>query len=36
VPVKGVSAYHTIITDAGAPTDMVKAIRDMGVEVLLV
>jgi DeoR/GlpR family transcriptional regulator of sugar metabolism len=36
VPVKGVSAYHTIITDAGAPEAMVKAIREMGVEVLLV
>jgi len=36
VPVKEVSSYHTIITDEDAPEDMVKAIRDMGVEVLLV
>lgn len=36
VPVKMVSAYDTIITDEEAPLDMVKAIRDMGVEVLLV
>jgi len=36
VPVKAVSAYHTIITDNGAPAEIVQAIRDMGVEVLLV
>ena len=36
VPVKAVSSYHTIITDDDAPADMVEAIRDMGVEVLLV
>jgi len=36
VPVKKVSSYHMIITDVDAPEDMVKAIRDMGVEVVLV
>jgi len=36
VPVKPVSAFHTIITDTNAPPDMVQAIRDMGVEILLV
>ena len=36
VPVKPVSAFHMIITDTNAPPDMVQAIRDMGVEVLLV
>ncbi len=36
VPVKPVNAFHMIITDTNAPPDMVQAIRDMGVEVLLV
>jgi DeoR/GlpR family transcriptional regulator of sugar metabolism len=36
VPVKPVNAFHMIITDNNAPPDMVQAIRDMGVEVLLV
>jgi DeoR/GlpR family transcriptional regulator of sugar metabolism len=36
VPVKPVTSFHTIITDANAPEELVKAIRDMGVEVLLV
>jgi len=36
VPVKSISSYHTIITDSDAPADMVSAIRDLGVEVLLV
>jgi DeoR/GlpR family transcriptional regulator of sugar metabolism len=36
VPVKPVAAIHTLITDTNAPTEFVAAIRDMGVEVLLV
>ncbi len=36
VPVKKISCYHTIITDKAAPMDIVNAIRDLGVEVLLV
>lgn len=36
VPVKPVTAFHMIITDTNAPADMVQAIRDLGVEVLLV
>jgi DeoR/GlpR family transcriptional regulator of sugar metabolism len=36
VPVKPLSAFHTIITDTGAPADIVAAIRAEGVEVLLV
>jgi len=36
VPVKPVNAFHMIITDTNAPPDTVQAIRDMGVEVLLV
>ena len=36
VPVKPVSAFHTLITDTNAPPDVIKAIRDMGVEVILV
>ncbi len=36
VPVKPVNAFHTIITDTNAPPDMVQAIRDLGVEVILV
>jgi DeoR/GlpR family transcriptional regulator of sugar metabolism len=36
VPVKPVSAFHTLITDTNAPPDMVQSIRDSGVEVILV
>jgi DeoR/GlpR family transcriptional regulator of sugar metabolism len=36
VPVKPVNAFHILITDTNAPTDIIKAIRDMGVEVILV
>jgi DeoR/GlpR family transcriptional regulator of sugar metabolism len=36
VPVKPVNAFQMIITDKDAPSDMVAAIRDEGVEVLLV
>jgi len=36
VPVKPVSAFHMIITDANAPADIIQSIRDLGVEVLLV
>jgi DeoR family fructose operon transcriptional repressor len=36
VPIKPVSAFHTIITDTNAPPEMVQIIREMGVEVLLV
>lgn len=36
VPVKAIDAFNTLITDTSAPDDVVKAIRDMGVEVLLV
>jgi DeoR/GlpR family transcriptional regulator of sugar metabolism len=36
VPVKPVSAFDVLITDTNAPPDIVQAIRDMGVEVILV
>jgi DeoR family galactitol utilization operon repressor len=36
VPVKPIASYDTIITDSDAPADMVAAIREMGVEVILV
>lgn len=36
LPVKPVSAFNMIITDTNAPPDIVQAIREMGVEVLLV
>ena len=36
VPVKSVTAFNTIITDTNAPADMVKAIQDLGVEIILV
>ena len=36
VPVKPLSAFKMIITDTDAPADMVEAIRNKGVEVLLV
>ena len=36
VPVKPVNAFHTLITDTNAPTDVIQAIREMGVEVILV
>jgi DeoR family transcriptional regulator, aga operon transcriptional repressor len=36
VPVKPVSAFHTLITDTNAPPDIIQAIRDLGVEVILV
>ncbi len=36
VPVKPVSAFHILITDTNAPPDIVAAVRDMGVEVILV
>ncbi len=35
VPVKPVSAINTLVTDVGAPSDFVEAIRGMGVNVLL-
>jgi DeoR/GlpR family transcriptional regulator of sugar metabolism len=36
VPIKPVNSIHTLITDTNAPSEIVQAIRDMGVEVLLV
>lgn len=36
VPIKPVSAIHTIITDTYAPDDIVAALRSEGVEVILV
>jgi len=36
VPVKTVETFTTLITDGDAPVDVVKAIREMGVEVVLV
>lgn len=36
VPIRPVSAIHTLVTDTSAPADLVQSIRDMGVEVLLV
>jgi DeoR/GlpR family transcriptional regulator of sugar metabolism len=36
VPVKPISAFHLLITDTNAPPDIVKSIRDIGVEVILV
>ncbi len=36
VPVKPVSAFHTLITDTNAPPDIIQSIREMGVEVILV
>ncbi|MGE5073770.1 MAG: DeoR/GlpR family DNA-binding transcription regulator [Anaerolineae bacterium] len=36
VPIKPLSGIHTLITDTGAPTDLIDSIRAMGVEVLLV
>jgi DeoR/GlpR family transcriptional regulator of sugar metabolism len=36
VPIKNLNSIHILITDANAPPDMVQAIRDLGVEVLLV
>jgi Transcriptional regulators of sugar metabolism len=36
VPVKPVTAFQTIITDTEAPADIVDALRDQGVEVILV
>jgi len=36
VPIKHVSSIQTLITDTNAPGDLVQAMRDVGVEVLLV
>jgi DeoR/GlpR family transcriptional regulator of sugar metabolism len=36
VPVKPLSSFHTLITDTNAPEDMIRSIREMGVEVILV
>lgn len=36
VPVKPVNAFHTLITDTNAPPEVIKSIREMGVEVILV
>jgi DeoR family transcriptional regulator of aga operon len=36
VPVKPISAFHMLVTDTNAPPDIVKSIRDSGVEVILV
>jgi len=36
VPVRPVAAYSFIITDSNAPADFVAAVRDFGVEVILV
>jgi DeoR/GlpR family transcriptional regulator of sugar metabolism len=36
VPVKPVTAFQTIISDVDAPPDIVKELRDAGVEVILV
>jgi DeoR/GlpR family transcriptional regulator of sugar metabolism len=36
VPVKPINAFHMLITDTNAPPDIVKSIRDIGVEVILV
>ena len=36
VPVKPVAAFHTLITDTNAPPEVIKSIREMGVEVILV
>lgn len=36
VPVKPVTAFHMLITDTNAPPEIIQAIRDMGVEVMLV
>ena len=36
VPIKPVSSIHTLITDSGAPSDFIQAMRDAGVEVMLV
>jgi DeoR/GlpR family transcriptional regulator of sugar metabolism len=36
VPVKPISAFQMLITDTNAPPDIVKSIRDSGVEVILV
>ena len=36
VPIRPIGAIHTLITDANAPDDMVRSIRELGVEVMLV
>lgn len=36
VPIKPLSGIHTLVTDANAPEDQVRSIRDRGVEVVLV
>jgi DeoR/GlpR family transcriptional regulator of sugar metabolism len=36
VPVKPVNTFQTLITDTNAPPDLIKSIREMGVEVILV
>jgi DeoR/GlpR family transcriptional regulator of sugar metabolism len=36
VPVKPLNMFHMLITDTNAPPDMIQAIRETGVEVLLV
>jgi len=35
-PVKPISSYSTLITDVNAPGDFIEAVKDMGVEVILV
>lgn len=36
VPIKPTKAFHTIVTDANAPAELVEALRAEGVEVILV
>lgn len=36
VPVASIESFHMIITDTNAPPDLISAIRDKGVEVMLV
>ncbi len=36
VPIKSISGIHTLITDANAPEEVIRPIREMGVEVVLV
>ena len=36
VPIRPLSSIHTLLTDEKAPSDLVRSIRDIGVEVVLV
>ncbi len=36
VPIKPISSFHALITDSDAPQDFLQAVREMGVEVILV